>query len=504
MAGLRSVILSACAWALRRPGWCFPLWFVLLIAVGTASLMLVAAVRSGVEPLSFLDALFTATSAVCTTGLTVRPPASLAPFAYVVIGVLIQCGGLGMVLFTAALIHKLHHRAGEARTGPDATDTAERGGNSADAHATRQFLRHALAAVVLVLLIELMGALSLMPMWRGSTTIDGDGDAPALSLVDRFGLSLFHAVSAFCNAGFTTANDSLAVYRFDLPVHLVLAGLLVAGGIGVPVLMNLGDVARARWRRWRREACENSHDSAAARLSLHSRVALSTSACLYLAGVLVLGSVQIAAVLAPGSNESLAGPVLPAPQLSAELAAGALADASFLSISSRTGGFTTVAMDEVPPAGRVMLMMLMAIGASPGGTGGGMKTTTFAVIVLTIVSTLRRHAHSPTLGQRVGDALVRQALTLAAVFLAVIAVAALLLAAIEPFPFERILFEAVSAASNTGLSLGITSDLSAPGKLIVAATMFLGALAPLAAMDAMIPGPLAFPQAAAHERVTMA
>ncbi len=500
MQGPRSILLRWCALVLRRPALWFPLWFAGLIALGTPLLMLDAAVRPGVESLAFLDALFTAVSAACTTGLSVVPPQSLSPLAYAVIGVLIQGGGIGLVLFTAALIHQLHQRA--AADGSAAIGTVDAGRVEADADdAASRFIHHARNAIVLILLIELIGAVLLMSMWREHGAAGAD-DTAAFTWVDRFGLSVFHAVSAFCNAGFTMQNDSLAAYRYSIPVHLMVTGLIIAGGLGAPVLTDLRDFLRARWRRLRGNGGEGG--IAESRLSLHSRIALTTSACLYLAGVVLIGAAQLASLLAPAGNESIAGAVIEPARWTTGDAARTLADASFLSITCRTGGFTTAPMDELAPASRAALMALMVIGASPGGTGGGLKTTTFAVIVLTIASTLRRHRNVPSLGSHRGDVLVRQSLALAGVFLSIIALATLLLAFTEPFPFERLLFEAISAASNTGLTLGITPDLSSLGKGIVAAAMAAGALAPMMTMGAMIPGPLAVPSADAHQRIVMA
>ena len=332
-------------------------------------------------------------------------------------------------------------------------------------------------------------------MWQGDLTIG-----------QRAGVSLFHAVSAFCNAGFALQPDSLEGFRYAPMVHLVFVPLLVIGGVGFPVLENLWRICRHRWFdrppvRW---SNMTSHSLVDTKLHLHSKIVLSTTAILYLYGVMGICVAQ----LKPYTNDLFqqgitANPRTMAP-LSVQQVGAVLADASFISLTSRTAGFHTVPMDTLEPASRFVIMTLMMIGASPGGTGGGMKTTTLALLLLTISATVRRRDHTEAFARQLSDGLVRKAATIAACFVALATGATLLLSLSEPYPFETLAFEAISAASTTGLSLGITGDLTAFGKAVIIGTMFLGRVGPLALLGILLfrdrPNrPYAYP----HEDIAM-
>ena len=450
-----------------RPGLLFPLSFLTLIAIGTPLLMIEMAVPDGAPTLSFIDALFTATSAVCVTGLIVVDTAKdLSPFGQTVIGVLIQLGGLGIIIFGSVLAMLLG-----ARLSLRQNMTLSQMLNDQPLRRITAFVRF---IVLSTLVIEFIGALLLMPLWN-----DPPG-GPPLSFSQRFGVSLFHSVSAFCNAGFALQTESLVGYRHHVLVHTVLFGLIVIGGIGFPVLDNILRTITWRWRHrrkvrpdWRQDADKRLSEG---RLSLHTKLVLATTVALYLFGLVAIGAPQIKRHFEP-PHRAVAGDVF-----------GSLADAHFMSITARTAGFNTMPMEELAPGSRFALMTLMMIGASPGGTGGGMKTITLAVLLLTVAATLRNRRYTEARGRQISDELVRKAATIAVSFLALIGIATLLLSISESGPFEVIMFEAVSAASTTGLSLGITPALTVFGKIVIILTMFLGRVGPLGLLASLMFG----------------
>ena len=492
------LLLAAELWRLNvalsrwwsRPGLLLPLNFLVMIALGTLLLKVPAAVPPG-QHITWLDALFTMTSAVCVTGLVVRDTATgFSPFGQAVIGLFIQLGGLTVVVFGSMLAVLLGRRL----------SMGER--MSLSAVLNDQPVQHAVSLVRFIvlttLLVEAAGAVALLPMWGDQVTG-----------AQRVGLSLFHSVSAFCNAGFSLQRNGLEPYRYAPSVHLVIAPLLVAGGLGFSVLADLWRALRQRvTRRWAGAAVRVRFDlpppAGVARLSLNTKVVLTTTAALYIVGVVVLAAGQLKPYSDLYFQQGVTANRVERPPLSLRQAGAVLADASFMSLTARTAGFNTVPMDELSPAGRFALMTLMMIGASPGSTGGGMKTTTVALLLLTVAATLRRRDQTDAFGRRVGEPLVRKAATLAACFIALVTAATLLLRFSEPYPLEKVVFEAVSAASTTGLSLGITGDLTAFGRVVIIATMFLGRVGPLALLGLLFFRPGArVPYVFAREDVLM-
>lgn len=454
-----------------RPGILLPASFLTMITVGTLLLKAPRAVPAG-QSISWLDAVFTMTSAVCVTGLIVRDTATqFTPYGQAVIGVFIQLGGLGIIIFGSMLAMLL------------GTQMSLRENISLSAMLNDQPLGKVTSFVRFIVLatlgLELVGAAVMMPMWDGPLTFG-----------QRVGTSLFHSVSAFCNAGFSLQSDGLESYRYALPVHLVILPLVVIGGLGFPVLSNLWQTARWRWQR-RRHPSRPMHFQPFAkptlqRLNLHTKIVLTMTAGLYLYGAAGIMIGQLKPYTDTYFQQGVTANRAVTEQLSFNKLGTTLADASFMSLTARTAGFNTVPMDEVSPAGRFVLITLMMIGASPGSTGGGMKTTTAMLLLLTVVATARQRAHTEAFTRRVREELIRKAATLAACFIALATVATLLLMLSEPYPFEKIAFEAVSAASTTGLSLGITGDLTAFGKAVIIATMFLGRVGPLALLGALM------------------
>ncbi len=470
-----------------KPGWLLPASFLTMIAVGTPLLKVPLAVPAG-QDISWLDALFTITSAVCVTGLIVRDTATqFTPYGQTVIGVFIQLGGLNIIIFGSMLAMLLGNRL-SLRQNVSLSHMLQ----DLPLRRVGSFVRF---IVLTTLLCELAGAAALATMW--------DHDLP---LARRLGLGLFHSISAFCNAGFSLQSDSLESFRYAPQVHLVIIPLLVIGGLGFPVLDNLWQTTKSWWRRRRsaRKRASTSSDLATDRLSLHTKIVLGTTAALYLYGVVAITAGQLKPYTHDFFQQGITANRTELEPLNTRRIGAILADTSFMALTARTAGFTTVPPDQLSPAGRFVTLTLMMIGASPGGTGGGLKTTTLALLGLTVVATLRRRDHTEVFSRRISEPLVRKAAAIAACFVTMITAATLLLCFSEPFPFEKIVFEVVSAASTTGLSLGITDDLTAFGKLVIIVTMFLGRIGPLALMGGLLfrsdaPRPYAY----AHENVVM-
>ncbi len=452
----------------KRPGALLPGSFLLLIAVGTPLLMLPRAVPPG-QTITWIDACFTITSAVCVTGLTVRDTATqFSPFGQSIIAVFIQLGGLGIIIFGSMLAVLVSGRLSISEN------------LSLRSMIQDQPLRRITAfvrfMVLTTLLLELLGAAAMMPMWPDGTP-----------LKQRICLSLFHSISAFCNAGFSLQNDSFVAYRYSPYLHGVILPLIVIGGLGFPVLDNLWRVARDRSARrnktmWWAHRAERAAVDQPTRLTLHTKIVLTTTAALYLYGVIGIGAGQLRPYTDALFQQGITANRPDSGDLGTRALATTLADASFMSLSARTAGFNSVPMDEISPAGRFVVITLMMVGASPGGTGGGMKTTTVALLLLSIAATIRQRERTEVFARTVSDALIRKAATLAACFIALACTSTLLLTLSEPYPFGKIAFEAVSAASTTGLSMGITGDLTAFGKCVLIVTMFAGRVGPLAVL----------------------
>ncbi|HAI13774.1 MAG TPA: hypothetical protein DCM28_18855 [Phycisphaerales bacterium] len=427
---------------LAKPELLLPMGFILLIAVGTVLLKLPLATMPG-PALSWTDSLFTITSAVCVTGLIVRDTATdFTPFGQAIIGIFILIGGLGIMIFGTVFAMLLG-----ARTSLREEITLSRVLND-------QPLQNVVKLTQFILLCTLvcigLGTVAMLPFWDG-----------AMSTSQRLGYSLFHSVSAFCNAGFALQSDSLMQYRYSLLSHGIIVPLIVIGGIGFPVINNLYG-----WVRYK------------SRLTLHTKTVLTTTAVLYIGGTLLLFAAQLAGHAHDAAGLNVTANAAHQTITVSELG-GKLADASFLSWSTRTAGFNTTDMSNLSSGEYFVSMLLMMIGGSPSGTAGGMRTTTVALIFMGLLATLRQKDEATAFGRRLDESLIRKAAALAACYVALVSMSTFLLCLSEPFPFIRILFEVISAGTCTGLSTGITAELTTFGKLVIVVTMFLGRLGPM-------------------------
>ncbi len=455
--------------------------FLVLIVVGTLLLSLPAAnyadrQRFAHWPNNLVDHLFTATSAVCVTGLVVRDTASTyTPFGQLVIATLIQLGGLGIVIF-GSIFAMLVGRQVSLREASVLQDLYSE-------QALGQIRRIVAFIVISTLLIEAVGAIILFDMWTD----------PGLGTVERTFKSAFHAISAYCNAGFALQEDSLISYSGHWQVYLAVMPLIVLGGLGFPVMMNLAQVARDRLARrlaLRKPGQDLDHFRIVS-LSLQTRIVLTMSLAL-----VVVGAVLIFVLETPTERQRW-GRKVQYEDVAMRLDEAALRrhawpqralESLFMSVSGRTAGFNTVdtGMGPMRPSTLMVLAGLMFIGGSPASTAGGIKTVTFALLIAGIAATLR-HRRSPEMFRRtIAESLLRRALVLTLLFFTLVWTLNLVLLITHPQinPLE-LLFEATSACATTGLSTGVTPRLNTIGQLAVIVGMFAGRLGPLTLLFAL-------------------
>jgi trk system potassium uptake protein TrkH len=401
--------------------------FVSLILVGALLLSLPAAAREGRLP--FLDALFTATSAVCVTGLVVVDTGTyFTRFGQTVIMVLIQVGGLGIMTAATTVFILL----GKKITLRERLVMQE---------AMNQFtlaglVRLAYMVVLLALAVEAVGAVLLATRF-----------VPAYGLWTGLFYSVFHAVSAFCNAGFDLIGDfrSLTPFAGDPVVPGVIALLFIMGGLGFTVLLEIHQRRSLR------------------KLTLHARMVLGFSLLLLAAGTI--------AVLAMEYNN---------PETLGRFGiVGKVTNAIFTAATPRTAGFNTVPTDALRQGTLLFLMFLMFIGASPASTGGGIKTTTFGAIMVRVVSTVRGDEDATLWEKRIPQEILSRALAITVLAILMVFAVTLALTLTEGMPLRDVFFEAVSAFGTVGLSTGITPLLSPAGRVIIIITMFAGRVGPL-------------------------
>ena len=433
---------------LYRPEAVLVVTFGALIVVGTILLRLPAS-HAG-QTVGLLDAFFTATSAVCVTGLiTVDTATAYTRFGQLVILALIQLGGLGIMTFGALAAQVFSRRI---------SFTSQAALHSAlFENQTRGDLRRALYQIVLLTLVfEACGSGLLYVGLRRCGGLSAEAGFEAV----------FHAISAFCNAGFSVRSDNVAGLRGSGLIVGTLMVLIVAGGLGYTVWL---EVLRRAWGRLRRRRVGT------VLWSLHSRIVLGASVVLIVGGALVLYLLGFEE--AGGSRGAQ------------------VAYALFQSVTARTAGFNTVDIGALPVAALLLIAGLMFIGGSPGSCAGGIKTTTGAVWLARVRARLAGHAEV-TLGQRrLPQDVVRRASLVIAVAMLWNLVGVMLLSITEGGPggvrFEHLLFEQVSAFATVGLSAGTTPQLSDLGKLWIIMTMFVGRLGPLTIALAVLAQPRA-------------
>ncbi len=424
------------AWRRLSPAQLFVGSFLLLVVVGTVGFRMLPGLYTG-EPLGWVDALFTATSAVCVTGLIVVDTAThFTRLGQLYLLVLIQLGGLGMITFTSVIIVAMGRRLSvrqERLVGPDILPVVS----------YERLTRH---VVEFTVLFETAGALLLYVAF-----------VPRLGWSGAAWPAIFHSVSAFCNAGFSTFSTSLVEFR-NAPIVLTLIMLLiVAGGIGFLTMVEL-----RHWWSTRRAG-------GGYRLSVHSRLVLVTTAILLVGGWLLFAAFEWRVTLQPMSLGDR------------------IVNALFLSTTTRTAGFNAVDHAAMTDSSNFLSILLMFVGGSPGSTAGGIKTTTLALLVLLALSRFRGREVVHVAARTVPEETVQRAVGLAASAFALVTASIFVLTLSEhsgtPHPargdFLTFMFESVSAFNTVGLSMGATTELSTVGRWVVIVLMFVGRVGPL-------------------------
>jgi trk system potassium uptake protein TrkH len=395
--------------------------FAGVILLGALLLMLPISSRSG-NVTDFRDTLFTATSAVCVTGLVVKDTASYwSYFGQAIIIVLIQIGGLG-VITVASMLSMLAGRKisfAQRQTIQNAIAAPQVGGV---VRLTRFIVKTSIA-------IEALGALLLMPVFAGRYGAEG------------IWMSVFHSISAFCNAGFdlmgtkTGKFSSLTFFSNDLYLNIVISFLIVAGGIGFLAWKDISE-HKFRFRDY----------------TMQTKVIIVTTMIL----IIVPFILYLLIDFSKGTmNERVCLSL-------------------FQTITPRTAGFNTANLSKMTDAGITLMMILMLIGGSPGSTAGGMKTTTAAVLFANTIAVFGKKKNAKFFNRRIDDAVVKNASTVFFMYFSLSVASAIAISLIEGLPMEKCLFETISAIATVGLTLGITPGLNAISHFILIGLMFFG------------------------------
>ena len=411
----------------RRPGRLLVTSFGLAIVVGTGLLMIPAASTRGV---TVLEALFTATSAVCVTGLgVVDTETGWTGFGQAVILLLIQVGGFGIMTLASTLGLLITRRLGLQTRLLAASATRSVGLGD---------VRSVLLGVLRVtLVVEVVTAVLLAARFSL-----GYGEPPLRAAW----LGVFHAVSAFNNAGFALWSDNLVRFGQDPWICLPVAVAVIVGSLGFPVVFELAR-RRGRPSRW----------------SLHTKLTVLMTVVLLVAGTGLM-------LLAEWRNPATLGPM----SVPSKLLAG-----FFQGVMPRTAGFNSIDVSSMNPGTWLGSDVLMFIGGGSGGTAGGIKVTTVAVLLAVLWSELRGDPDATAFDRRIAPVVQRQALAVASLSLGAVLLAAVTMTITSPFSADEVLYEVVSAFATVGLSTGITADLSPANQLILVALMFAGRLGPI-------------------------
>ncbi len=421
-----------------QPAQLILLSFFLIILLGAFLLMLPqASVR---QPLSFIDALFTSTSATCVTGLVVRDTgADFTRFGQWVILCLIQLGGLGIMTLSTFFVYLVAGRL--SYTGREIVQDT--------------FSQHPMAELGRLLRLVFLTTLSIE---GAGAVLLGLKFSMTHGWSEAFYMGVFHSVSAFCNAGFALFPDSFVAFRDDAFVNAVLSILIILGGLGFIVIFDLfrnrGSLRDCFWRK----------------LQFHTRIVLFATACLLVGGFFLIFLLE--------TRHSVSG--LP---LGERLLA-----AWFQSVTTRTAGFNTLDIGDLSNATLFVMTILMFVGASPGSCGGGIKSTTFVVILASVRARFRMQEDVNLFHRRLSESVVSRAISVMFLSGIIVTLFTMLILVTESVggqapgrgdSFISYFFEVVSAFGTVGLSTGVTPQLSESGKCLITALMFIGRLGPL-------------------------
>lgn len=402
------------------------LGFAILIIIGGCILSLPIFTRSG-ESTNLIDSIFVAASASCVTGLTtVNTAEHWNSYGHLLILFLIQIGGLGVMtlatLFPLLLRKKIGLKSRQILKEQLNIDTLQ---------GIMKLFKYVL---VFTFLVEFLGAFLLSLRF-----------VPIFGMAKGLWYSIFHSVSAFCNAGFDLLGDSIYPYRNDNLINITLMSLVVIGGLGFMVTAEI----------FRKKSFE--------KLSTHAKLVLIISASLIVIGTLAFYLI-----------ESQAGGVL-----YQEGFKNSIMQSAFQSVSARTAGFYSVKLNQMHDTSVLLLIILMVIGGSPGSTAGGLKTTTFGVLILSTISIFKQEDEVTIFKKHIEPKIIRKALAIIMVYLGLIFIVIFILSLSENFKVIDISYEVSSAFATVGASRGITGDLSTLGKILITISMYLGRIGPM-------------------------
>lgn len=402
------------------------LGFAILILMGGCILSLPIFTRSG-KFTNLIDSIFVAASASCVTGLTtVNTAEHWNSYGHLLILFLIQIGGLGVMtlatLFPLLLRKKIGLKSRQILKEQLNIDTLQ---------GIMKLFKYVL---VFTFFVEFLGAILLSLRF-----------VPIFGMAKGLWYSIFHSVSAFCNAGFDLLGDSIYPYRNDNLINITLMSLVVIGGLGFMVTAEI----------FRKKSFE--------KLSTHAKLVLIISASLIVIGTLAFYLI-----------ESQVGGVL-----YKEGFKNSIMQSAFQSISARTAGFYSVKLNQMHDTSVLLLIILMVIGGSPGSTAGGLKTTTFGVLILSTISIFKQEDEVTIFKKHIEPKIIRKALAIIMVYLGLIFIVIFILSLSENFKVIDISYEVSSAFATVGASRGITGDLSTLGKILITISMYLGRIGPM-------------------------
>ena len=412
-----------------KPGATISISFFVFIVIGTILLMLPIATTDG-NGTSLIDAIFTSTSAMCVTGLIVQDTSVyFSRFGHIVILTLMQLGGLGIMtsnaFFSIAIGKRLLISQQVAMKGVLDTGYGE-------------IKKTVLFIVISTFIIEAIGAVVLAIHWSNEP------------LGDYVFYSIFHSISAFCNAGFSLFSNSLINYGSDVVVNITIGLLIVAGGLGFIVLTNLSGFLLFFSKRNKKR-----------RVSLHTKIVLTTTGILIILGAILFYTFECKNTLGLFSIKDK------------------VFASFFQSITTRTAGFTTVDISSLTTPTLLYFIFFMFIGGSSGSTAGGIKTGTFFVILAAVYNMFRGREDVEVFERTINRRTVQKAISITTISILTIVLFCMVLLYTEDAPFKVVIFEAFSAFGTVGLSAGLTSDLTDIGKILISILIFMGRIGPM-------------------------
>ncbi|MFD3156120.1 TrkH family potassium uptake protein [Haloimpatiens sp. FM7330] len=403
------------------------LGFAAVIVIGSILLSLPVASRSGTRT-PFIDCIFTSTSAVCVTGLiTLNTSVHWSYFGKTVIMVLIEIGGLGFMAFATMFSLIL----GKRITLKERLVMQE----AMNSFSLQGLVKMARYILTFTFLTQAMGALLLSTQF-----------IPQYGISKGIYYSIFHSISAFCNAGFDLTGNSLVPYSNNAVIMLTISALVIVGGLGFYVWSEIYNYKKIK------------------RLSLHSKFVITMTVFLIVGGAILMFLFEINN---PGTikDKNVGEKIL---------------SSFFAAVTPRTAGFNSISTSDMTTAGKFLTMILMFIGGSPGSTAGGIKTATAGVLLMTVVSVIRGKDETEIFKRRINKDIIYRAFSIVVMSVGLVVTVTMILSITENgAPFEYLIYEATSAFGTVGLTLGLTPKLSAIGKIVIALTMYAGRVGPL-------------------------